>query len=252
MSSSLQQLLQRPDIWRSRESRLPTSDGRGYTTGFTGLDRELHGNGWPRGALTELLIAQAGVGELYLLTPFLADISRQQLLQMWINPPFIPYAPAFVQRDIALDSLLIVRGEPQHHVWACEQALRSAACGAVLYWPAKPLRYAELRKLQVAAASQHAVGFIFSDIKAAQRASPAVLRLQLDAIDSQLSIRIIKQRSRNHGYAVILPREQALQPTPFPFIKIFHPIESIVTTSSPTTISAATAASPYLSAIARR
>ena len=212
MNPSLQQLLQRPDVWRNRDRRVVTSGTRGHATGFAALDRELHGGGWPRGALTELLLAQPGIGELQLLMPLLADLSRRQLLQVWINPPFIPYAPALVQRGIALESLLIVRSEPQHLLWACEQALRSAACGAVLYWPARQTRYAELRKLQVAAATQHAMGFLFRDSNTAQHTSPAALRLQLNAADAQLSICIIKQRGREGGQSLLLPREQALQP----------------------------------------
>lgn len=212
MNPALQQLLQRPDVWRNRDRRSPSS-ARAHTTGFTALDRELIGEGWPRGALIELLLAQPGSGELFLLAPLLAKLSDKQLLQAWINPPFIPYAPALLQRSIALDSLLIVRGEPQHHLWACEQALRNAACGAVLYWPAKPLRYPELRKLQVAAATQNAMGFLFRDIRTAQQTSPATLRLQLTASDSQLSMHILKQRGRESGQTILIPREQALRPT---------------------------------------
>lgn len=235
MNPSLQQLLQRPDVWRNRDRRLLTSGVRGYTTGFAELDRELQGGGWPRGALTELLLTQPGIGELQLLMPLLADLSRRQLLQVWINPPFIPYASALVQRGIALESLLIVRSEPQHLLWACEQALRSAACGTVLYWPARQIRYAELRKLQVAAAAQNAVGFLFRDANTAAHTSPAALRLQLNAIDAQLSIHIIKQRGREGGKTLLLPREQALQSTqPLTQEKQKpHPALNIATTNMP-------------------
>lgn len=212
MNPSLQQLLQRPDVWRQRDRR-PGASARGCATGFAALDQLLHG-GWPRGALTELLLAQPGCGELFLLAPLLAELSRQQQLQVWINPPFIPYAPALTQRGIALDTLLIVRGDPRHHLWACEQALRSAACAAVLYWPTQALRYSELRKLQVAAAAETASGFLFRDQRAAQQTSPAVLRLQLEAAATQLSLRVIKQRGREGGQTVLLPRESALLPTP--------------------------------------
>lgn len=214
MNPSLQQLLQRPDVWRPRERRLATSDARGYATGFSALDRELHSGGWPRGALTELLLPQPGIGELQLLLPLLADLSRRQLLQVWINPPFIPYAPALAQHGIAPDSLLIVRSEPQHLLWACEQALRSAATGAVLYWPARQIRYAELRKLQVAAATQNTVGFLLREADAASHTSPAALRLHLSAATpadhSHLSIQVLKQRGSTSGQTILLPRERTL------------------------------------------
>lgn len=239
MNPSLQQLLQRPDVWRNRDRRLFASDARGYATGCAALDRELHGSGWPRGALTELLLAQPGIGELQLLLPLLADLSRRQLLQVWINPPFIPYAPALAQRGIALESLLIVRSEPQHLLWACEQALRSAACGAVLYWPARQIRYAELRKLQVAAAAQNTVGFLFRDTNAGAQTSPATLRLQLtaaaDTDNSQLSIRILKQRGGSDGQTVLLPRERALTMT-MPSISRTMTFRTTTQKSSPPTI----------------
>ena len=215
MNPSLDQLLQRPDVWRPRDRLIPSL--RCESTGFTVLDRALHG-GWPRSALTELLVAQPGSGELFLLVPLLAELSRTQRLQVWINPPFIPYAPALVQRGVGLESLLIVRGDPHHHLWACEQALRSAGCGAVLYWPAKSLRYTELRKLQVAAATENALGFLFRDPRAAQQPSPAVLRMQLNAADAtlgttQLAVHITKQRGYAGGQTLLLPRENALLPT---------------------------------------
>ncbi|MFT3930125.1 MAG: translesion DNA synthesis-associated protein ImuA [Spongiibacteraceae bacterium] len=216
MNPSLQQLLQRSDVWRQRDRHPVSNIARYKSTGSVDLDRALNG-GWPRSALTELLIAHGGIGELSLLMPLLTELSRQSQLQVWINPPFIPYAPALVQRGITLNSLLIVRGESQHHLWACEQALRSSGCGAVLYWPARALRYPELRKLQVAAATQHAMGFLFRDFQASNQPSPAVLRLQLNAIDtaaeSQLTIRIVKQRGSSSGQIITLPRETYLRPT---------------------------------------
>lgn len=216
MNPSLEQLLQRPDVWRPRDRRPLTTGARCEPTGFTALDKELHG-GWPRSALTELLVAQPGIGELFLLTPLLAELSRTQRLQVWINPPCIPYGPALVQRGVSLESLLIVRGDPQHHLWACEQALRSGGCGAVLYWPAKSLRYTELRKLQVAAATENALGFLFREPRAAQQPSPAVLRMQLhagdEALNTQLAIHIVKQRGYAGGQTLLLPRETTLLPT---------------------------------------
>jgi hypothetical protein len=255
--SSLQQLLQRPDVWRNRDRRLLTSNARGYATGFITLDHELHGGGWPRGALTELLLAQPGIGELQLLLPLLADLSRRQLLQVWINPPFIPYAPALQQHGITIESILIVRSEPQHLLWACEQALRSAACGAVLYWPMRQIRYAELRKLQVAAAAQNVVGFLFRDTNGAAHTSPAQLRLQLTAItaphDSHLSIRILKQRGGVSGQQVLLPRDLSTKnissaSLPYPSTKISNYVEttarpfSLFAISDPATIARSAAA----------
>lgn len=207
-SPTLQTLLQRPDLWRLQDGGgAGRGEPSGLETGFAALDAALHGGGWPRAALTELLVGQAGIGELQLLLPALAELSRQSLWQVWINPPFIPYAPVLAQHGIALESVLVVRTEPRQQLWTCEQALRSAACGAVLFWPAQSLRYAELRKLQVAAGAQQCAAFLLRGLNHADQTSPAALRLQLGVADEhQLSIEILKQRGGRSGQRVLLPR----------------------------------------------
>lgn len=211
VESSLQNLLQRPDIWRLHDRSRALSAGAGLPTGFAALDATLHGGGWPRAALTELLTGQCGIGELQLLLPALAELSRQQLLQVWINPPFIPYAPTLVQSGIALSSVLIVRTEAKQQLWACEQALRNAACGAVLYWRGTALRYTELRKLQVAASAQQCLTFLMRPPLCAAQTSPAVLRLQLNAgAGNQLAVQILKQRGTHSGQTILLPRSTVL------------------------------------------
>jgi cell division inhibitor SulA/protein ImuA len=211
MNPSLQRLLQRPDLWRPRDRRLPgKTGGSGVATGFRELDRALYGGGWPRAALTELLSERSGIGELRLLAPLLATLAAQQLWQLWINPPFIPYAPALLQHGIDPSRLVIVRADARQQLWACEQALRSAACGAVLYWPGAPLRYGELRKLQVAAGAQQCAGFLLRDSRSAPQTSPAALRLQLSADDDHLLVQIVKQRGGNAGQCVSIAHPAAL------------------------------------------
>jgi len=215
MPSSLQHLLQRSDVWRSRDRR-SASRGDGVPSGYSTLDRALQGGGWPRAALTELLVAQPGCGEVQLLMPLLARLGTQQLWQFWINPPFIPYAPALVQYGIDLNTLIVVQADARQSLWACEQALRNSACGAVLYWPSAKLRYAELRKLQVAAAAEQCSGFILRhDNRAELETSPAALRLQLRAENNgALAVTILKQRGGNSGQTITIARPAALQASP--------------------------------------
>lgn len=212
MDTSLQQLLQRPDIWRPGSR--PSAIRDGAPSGFPALDRLLYGDGWPRGALTELLTAHPGSGELRLLLPLLAELGRRRSWQLWIDPPFIPYAPALLQAGIDLEYLVIVRpGDRRQLLWVCAQALGSSGCGAVLCWPGtRPLRYAELRKLQVAAGSGHGCGFLLRDARAAAQASPSALRLQLEASAAGLSIQVLKQRGGNPGRSLLLPHTAALGP----------------------------------------
>src|ERR1700694_4202513 len=74
MPFSFAALLDRPDIWRGDSlSRAGTPT---VPCGFPGLDAELPGRGWPAGALTEILPAHEGIGELRLLGPALAGLSK--------------------------------------------------------------------------------------------------------------------------------------------------------------------------------
>ncbi len=67
-----QQLALHPGLWRA--SQIGGAPGRITASGFAALDAQLPGGGWPHGVLTELLLPQAGVGELRLLSPALAAV----------------------------------------------------------------------------------------------------------------------------------------------------------------------------------
>ena len=62
-----------PSLWRA--SQIGGAAQRTSASGFDALDAQLPGGGWPHGTLTELLLAQAGVGELRLLAPALAALA---------------------------------------------------------------------------------------------------------------------------------------------------------------------------------
>src|SRR6266404_1545316 len=80
-------LLDRPDIWRGDSlNRVGTPT---VACGFPELDAELPGGGWPAGALTEILPAHEGIGELRLLGPALAGLSQLGLRLAWIAPPHL-------------------------------------------------------------------------------------------------------------------------------------------------------------------
>src|SRR6267378_1674310 len=96
MPVSFAALLDRPDIWRGQA--LSRAGAPTVPCGFPGLDAELPGGGWPAGALTEILPAHEGIGELRLLGPALAGLSQRGLRLVWIAPPHLPYAPALSRR----------------------------------------------------------------------------------------------------------------------------------------------------------
>jgi hypothetical protein len=175
--TQLQELLAHPSVWRGK-SRAAVET---LSTGFAALDAGLPGGGWPRHGLIEVLTPQPGIGELYLLLPVLASLSRAAPGRWctWVSPPHEPYAPALEFHGVALDRMLVVRtGLP---LWALEQALRSGACGMALAWLPRVSPRA-IRRLQLAAEQGRALGVLFRSQQFAHLASPAMLRVALEPV----------------------------------------------------------------------
>lgn len=192
MNTALDALLQHPGIWRG-DQRAQSSENA-LPTGYAELDELLPGGGWPRGALTEILSAQEGIGELRLLLPALSRASAQNGWLAWVAPPHVPYAPALAAAGVDLKRLLVTQPQSSADAWwTAEQALRSGACSAVLAWLRAPDER-RMRRLQLAAESGHAWGVLFRPARAEQERSPAALRLRLEATADGLAVHVIKRR----------------------------------------------------------
>ena len=190
MSDILNQLLDSAKVWQARQQASQQPDR--ISTGFPQLDTHLAG-GWPRSGLIELLVDQPGIGELQLLLPLL----RQCMVQgstLWINPPFIPYAPALAHQAISLKQLAIVHTNNRDDtLWALEHSLRCSAVSLVLAWT-NTLRSAQLRRVQLAAETRQCPCVLLRTSSAAGASSPATLRLQLDSGGENLQINLLKRR----------------------------------------------------------
>jgi len=192
-------LTRHPLLWRGKQAahRIAT-----LASGHAALDAALPGHGWPLGAVTELIHATTGCGELSLLLPALAQLSQSKHQIMMVDPPWIPYPPALHSRGLALDNLLVIRTQNRKEsLWACEQVLRGMPGGAMLAWP-EHLSFSELRRLQLAAESGQKAVFLFRNSNAANASSPAALRLQLSADDSDLQVRVLKCRGQRPTAAI--------------------------------------------------
>jgi hypothetical protein len=174
-------------------------------TGFANFDALLPGGGWPVGAITELMPETQGIGELSLLLPALAKLSRAGRYLVWIAPPCLPYAPALVQHGLVLDRVVLVQARDTPSVlWAAEQALRCPAIGAVLAWPAA-LDDRRVRRLQLAAETGGSCGLLYRPPTAALQSSPAALRLRLKALNAGLHVEIQKARGGRAHALVVYP-----------------------------------------------
>ena len=169
---ALQPLLDARTVWRAgRQAQAPLD---ALSTGHAGLDALLPCGGWPRAALSELLIPWDGVGELSLLLPAIAALAARGGRVVLVAPPYVPYAPAWRQAGVDLAALTVVDAG-KDAPWAMEQCLRSGSCDMVLGWTRGDAQ--SLRRLQVAAQSGQCIGIAVRDARHAANPSPAVLRL---------------------------------------------------------------------------
>ena len=218
-NSELARLLEHPAIWRG--TRVARADV--LPSGFGALDKRLPGGGWPRSGLIEILVSRFGVGELTLLLPLLATLTRAPVARscVWVAPPFEPFAPALDAHGVALDRILVVRVPRAHKrirrgsldaiLWAFEQSLGSGACDFVMAWAKRP-RQKEIRRLQLAAERGRALGVLFRPLQAARESSHATLRMAIEPATYGVRVTLLKSKGGLRG-SVELDLHAAGSPT---------------------------------------
>lgn len=189
-SAALAQLRQQ-HVWRASE--IAVSRSTTCSTGHAILDGELPGKGWPRSTLVELLLQQAGIGEVQLLKPVLARLAANHRIAL-VQPPYIPHAMACQAWDMDISRLLWLRAHNTGDaLWATEQILKNGSCGAVILWQ-NQIRTESLRRLNLAAQSTDTWFWLMRPLACAGDASPAPLRLALRPALGGVSLDIVKRR----------------------------------------------------------
>lgn len=184
--ATLDRLIDTRRVWRGQAIAPPSAR---QPTGHAELDAALPSGGWPDAALSEILVAASGLGELRLLWPTLARLTASGERVVLVAPPHIPYPQAWLAAGVDLRHLNIVQATGRDALWAAEQCLRSGCCGAVLCWP-KQADDRALRRLQIAAETGQTLAFAYRPQQEAANPSPAALRLTVDAEQ----VRILKCR----------------------------------------------------------
>lgn len=190
---SLDGIMARPDVWYA--DRLASAAIPVVASGFSLLDAELPGGGWPRGALTEILSDGAGLGECSLLLPALCRLRDENRWTLLLAPPHGLHAPAWAAWGIDLARLAVVSASRQRDLlWATENALSSGAVGTVLCWT-KAIDASQTRRLQVAVAGSNTLLFLFRPTRTRNESSAASLRLLLSAgAHGRLAVDLLKRR----------------------------------------------------------
>lgn len=193
--SGLASVLEIPGVWRG----LVNQRVQALPTGHAGLDALLPGGGLPCGALTELLHAKPGVGELSLILPIMARLTQAGSRAVLMAPPYIPYAPALAQAGVVLPRLVVMQPPSQDEVpWGFEQSLHAGVFGMVVAWGQRTTSEALLR-LQRAAENANSMGILMRPLSAAAQASHAALRLCLRPTPQGTDIEVLKCRGGPTG-----------------------------------------------------
>ena len=195
-----------PSLWRA--SQLARGRGRMIDTGYPALSAELPGGGWPVGALVDLLVQQAGVGELRLLCPALGAGENRPVA--FVQPPHTPHGLGLSYIGLSIERVLRVHApRTADALWSVEQILRAGSCSALIFWT-QYAKASSLRRLHLAAQSSETLFVMVRPLAAAQDSSPALLRLALRPSADGLAVDIVKRR----GPSRAAPLSISLQPTP--------------------------------------
>jgi hypothetical protein len=211
LSPTLNTALNHPNLWRGNEFAQVATPS--VPTGYAELDVHLPGGGWPTGVLTEIHVERPGVGELQLVMPAAARLTQTERWLVMIAPPYLPYAPALAAHGVKLSRLMLIRPKTlAEQLWACEQALQSASCGAVMLWldqTHERIPENALRRLQHAAERRDVLAMLFRASRASS-CMQAALRLHVSRETGNTAVRILKRRGGGMPSPVVLDLHNSL------------------------------------------
>lgn len=191
-------------VWRGSE--IGHRSAAVSPTGWTQLDRELPGGGWPSHSITELLAAQPAVVEWRLLGPALRQVAVRGGQIAVVAPPRQPYLPGLQQEGLDERSFVWIEAQtPAERLWTTEQLVKANACGAVVVWLPQA-RAEQIRRLQVCAQSCEGMVFLCRPEAARHESSAAPLRVHAGfALDWELRLQILKRRGPSLDEPIALP-----------------------------------------------
>ncbi|WP_156382429.1 translesion DNA synthesis-associated protein ImuA [Acidovorax sp. Leaf160] len=202
-----------PGVWRG--DGMAQAPQRTQPSGHAPLDAQLPGGGWPLGAMSEVLLPPHAFHEWRLVLPGLARAVAQGSpgRVVLVAPPHAPFGPVLAAGGLPADRVYRVVAGPHQEAqaaWAAEQALRCRDVLAVLAWLPQTAPES-LRRLQLAAAQQGRLLWVFRPEHRRQQASPAPLRLwaraagEAQADVEMVQVHVLKRRGPPALAPVLLP-----------------------------------------------
>ncbi|WP_428033991.1 cell division inhibitor SulA [Amphritea sp.] len=113
--------------------------------------------------MTEIVLQGSDFGEMTMLLPLLAQLSKDDRWFAWIAPPTSLPKSLLVAAGIDLKKVMLLQPDQTHSTYqlAC-QALKAGTCHAVISWPGV-LSNEELAGLEDAAANGKSHGIVIRD-----------------------------------------------------------------------------------------
>lgn len=219
---------QRLDVWRADD--LQPIGASTTASGWSELDAELPGRGWPRCCLVDVLGAQPSTAEFRLLGHALKSVSDSDGQVVLVGPPKSVHAPGICQ--LGLDPRQVIwleAQQPSERLWVTEQLIRANAGGAVLAWLPQA-RADQIRRLQVAAQSTDGLFFTWRPDAARHEASAAPLRVLVSLAGPwTLEVHLLKRRGPVHTAPLLLRSiptglESVLAPRHRQPVHALHPV----------------------------
>ena len=176
---------------------------KGLASGFKAIDRYLPWQGWPIGAMTEIMTDVSGRGELSLLLPAMARIAEAKRQIVCIGAPHVLFSPALEQVGIDPGRVNHIHAPVNANaarskasvdaLWATEQVLKSGTAGLVLLWT-RDCSPEALHRLQLAVSSSETVMMHFRATTSVMQRSPAWLRMTYSSEARRIRLQILKCR----------------------------------------------------------
>lgn len=180
-----------PSLWRG--SQLAAALRKTVSTGYPDLDAQLPGQGWPTGALIEILLPRPGASEIQLLKPALRALQDDRNIIL-LNPPYIPYSLYLQQWLPAIQHIFWIRSDSNRNtLWAAEKILQHNTSAALLCW-FDTAHTALVHRLHLAARQSSTLFFSFRPASLAPQSSVAPLRLKLEPTSWGLNVRVLKRQ----------------------------------------------------------
>jgi len=190
-------------LWKGGELRPPPTTVHG--SGWSALDGELPGGGWPTLAITELLVSQPGTLEWRLLTPAIRPIVAAGGEIAVVGPARPPSMEGLVQDGLEPDRFWRYNvDEPARRLWITEQMLKSNGADVLIAWLPQA-RQEQIRRLQACAQGFDGLCFLIRPQHALRDSSPAPLRVSAAlGEDWNLRVRVVKRRGPIHDDDLLL------------------------------------------------